>query len=188
MDSTIQTSTLELWLVRHGQTEFNVERRLAGWKNVSLTTFGDKQAHSLLPILKNIYFDTVWSSDLSRSIRTAQLAFDQAPRIDVRLREIDFGLLDGQLWIRIDESYRDALLQFKKFVAPRGESLEDLSSRINSFIQNLLPGRHLIFTHRGVIRTITKKLGYDKFLPPGSIIAVNWTQQKVIFEHLGEEN
>jgi len=182
-----QSEIKEVWLVRHGQTEANVERRLAGWKDVSLSSFGIKQAISLRPILEKYKFDTVWSSDLKRSIVTANLAFHQKAQLDIRLREIDFGVLDGELWNNIEEKYREELLTFKKYNVPNGENLDHFFHRVNSFIKSLPSGKHLIFTHRGVIRAIMKLVNYDKFLPPGSIIAVDLIKKKIIFELLGKE-
>lgn len=163
-----------LWLVRHGQTTRNRDGMLAGWDDVDLTAAGESQARALRPELATQTFDQVWSSDLIRAVRTAQLAWGE-PQTDPRLREIDFGALDGRLWETLDPEHKQALLRFEGFVAPGGESLMQLQSRIEDFIHALPPGRHLLFTHGGVIRLLCHRLGHTAFAQPGTVTVIDWT-------------
>ncbi|MCG5053864.1 MAG: histidine phosphatase family protein [Myxococcales bacterium] len=169
----------ELWLVRHGQTTRNRDGALAGWDDVELTADGEAQARALAPRLREVSFDQVWSSDLTRAVRTAQLAYGDPSR-DRRLREIDFGSLEGQLWQTLDAEYKEALLRFEGFEAPGGESIVQLQERVESFLATLPPGRHLLFTHGGVIRLLCHRLGQAEFVQPGTITVIDWSTRTLL--------
>ncbi len=171
---------LTLWLVRHGETPRSRDGRLAGWVDTPLTARGEAEARRLRPFLEGERFDGVWSSDLRRAVRTARLAWGE-PRRDALLREISFGALEGRLWQALDPALADALRRFEGFSAPGGESLADLSRRVTGFIGSLPPGRHLLFTHGGVIRFLTRRAGHDGFLPTGSVAALDWNARRLLF-------
>jgi len=183
------SDSVELWLVRHGQTEWNVSQQLAGFSDIGLTDFGRKQAAALKPMLESSSFDSVHSSDLIRAVETARLAWGQCPA-DGRLREINFGELEGVHWQDVDPALVEALLVFRDFRAPGGEDLAVFQARVLGFISSLKPGRHLIFTHGGVIRTLTHDMGLDKFAKNGSLIKVDWTNHTLnsVYESDDPEN
>ncbi|MFO8070969.1 MAG: histidine phosphatase family protein [Polyangia bacterium] len=172
-------SGIELWLVRHGQTESNADGRLSGWSDVDLTAEGRTQARALRSRLAGNSFDGVWSSDLRRAVATARLAFGE-PRPDRRLREICFGELENRRWAEIEESYRRDLDEFTRFHAPGGEDLNTFRERLLAFVAELDPGRHLAFTHGGVIRSLTAGLGEDRFLGNGGLIVVDWKNRRLL--------
>ena len=62
-----------LYLARHGKTAWNVEHRSQGWKDIPLNEEGLLQARELAEKLKNIDFETIYSSDLKRSKKTADI-------------------------------------------------------------------------------------------------------------------
>lgn len=173
------TSTLELWLVRHGETPASRDRMLAGWTNVPLTEEGERQAAALRPRLEGQRFDSVWASDLDRALRTARLAWGE-PRQDARLREMSFGGLEGQAWEALSASERDALARFSGFTAPGGESFEALRARVLSLVDSLGPGRHLLFTHGGVVRLLSREAGEDSFVPTGTLLVVDWEARRIL--------
>jgi len=174
-----ETETLELWLVRHGETPASRDRMLAGWTNVSLTDEGERQAAALRPRLAGERFDSVWASDLDRALRTARLAWGE-PRQDARLREMSFGGLEGQSWEALLPEERDALVRFSGFTAPGGESFETLRARVLSLVDSLGPGRHLLFTHGGVVRLLSREAGEDAFVPTGTLLVVDWSARRIV--------
>jgi len=172
------SSALELWLVRHGQTTANVAGLLSGWLDVPLTEQGRTQARLAAQRLAGRRFDGVWSSDLERAVATARLAWGE-PVADRRLREIHFGELEGRRWGDLGGDREAALLEFLRFRAPGGESIEDLRERVLGFIGELAPGRHLVFSHGGVIRLLTCDLGEDRFLGNGGIAVIDWSGRRL---------
>lgn len=162
-----------LFLVRHGQTDWNAESRLAGWTNVGLTDLGRQQASALRPRLAERSFDAVWASDLQRAVHTAQLAAGE-PVVDERLREIHFGELEGARWPELEPRWRDPLKDFSGFAAPGGESLDDLGARLSAFADELRPGKHLIFVHGGVIRWFMNGLSDHPFVQNGTMVTLRW--------------
>ncbi len=179
-------ATLELWLVRHGETVYNEARQLAGWSDVALTPRGRAQARALRVRLDGEAFDGVWSSDLQRTIHTARLAYGE-PTPDARLREIDFGDLEATAWADLDPTVRDTLLGWEGFTAPGGEGTAALADRARAFVAELPPGRHLVFAHGGVIRALLRDRGLDRFVSPCTLVAVDWTAGAIRFEWPGEE-
>ncbi|MGH8927875.1 MAG: histidine phosphatase family protein [Acidimicrobiia bacterium] len=167
------TKPICLWLVRHGATDWTSIGRLAGWTDISLNAEGRAQAAALRPRLAEVPFASIWSSDLSRATQTARLAWKN-PNTDRRLRELDFGSIEGTTWQNLERSTQQALLQFDTFSAPEGESVTDLQTRVDNFLAHLQPGRHLIFTHAGVIRVILRATSGDRHVYPGQQVTVHW--------------
>jgi len=177
----------ELWLVRHGETPASKGRTLAGWADVPLTDHGEAQAAALRPVLEGERFDGVWSSDLRRAVRTAVLAFAGAARPDARLREMSFGTLEGQAWETLDEKWQSALVRFEGFEPPGGETFDDLRRRVFGFVEALAPGRHLLFTHGGVVRLLSREVGADEFVSTGTLLAIDWDARRLLFRRDGGE-
>lgn len=161
--------SLRLSLVRHASTEAADAGRLNGWEDVPLNQRGHMEAAAVR--LPKRDWAGVWSSDLSRAVQTAHLAgFD--PIVDRRLRELDFGSLEGKAWDELDETTQSSLVEFDVFVAPGGESAADLRKRVRSFVTDLSAGDHLIFTHGGVIRLLLRTAGRSEHIPPGHTVEI----------------
>ena len=175
----------ELWLVRHGETPASRGRTLAGWADVPLTQHGEDQASALRPMLAGERFDGVWSSDLRRAVTTARLAWGE-PRQDARLREMSFGSLEGQLWETLDPGAQESLARFEGFAAPGGETFEDLRARVLSFLEGLPAGRHLVFTHGGVVRLLSREVAEDRFVPTGTLLVLDWDARRLLTRKDGE--
>jgi probable phosphoglycerate mutase len=175
----------ELWLVRHGETPASLGRTLAGWADVPLTGRGEEQAAALRPTLADEPFASVWSSDLRRAVTTARLAWGE-PRQDRRLREMSFGSLEGLPWETLDASIREGLARFEGFAAPGGETFGDLRTRVLSFLDELEAGRHLVFTHGGVVRLLSREVGADHFVPTGTLLVVDWDGRRLLSRRDGE--
>jgi len=173
--------TLELWLVRHGETTHSRDGILAGWVDIPLTERGAAQAEAVGPLLAGETFTGVWSSDLRRAVQTALTAWG-APVADPRLREINFGELEGARWDTLDPEYTRALATFDGFHPPGGETLEDVRDRVAGFLSELAEGRHLVFTHGGIIRLLTREVGEDRFVPTGTIVVLDWARRTMLFK------
>jgi probable phosphoglycerate mutase len=176
----------ELWLVRHGETPASRGRVLAGWMDVPLTEHGEDQARALRPVLGGRAFDGVWCSDLLRTVTTARLAWEGAAVRDLRLREMSFGTLEGRAWDTLEPAWQEAMLRFTDFAPPEGETFDALRRRVLDFVDGLAAGRHLVFTHGGVLRLLSREAGEDHFVPTGSLLVVDWESRRIVRRRDGE--
>jgi probable phosphoglycerate mutase len=172
--------TIEIWLVRHGETTYNAARRIAGWCDPPLTDLGRKQAAAVGPKLEGADFESVWSSDLQRAVETSRLAWGEAVP-DPRIRECNFGVYEGLPFDEVDAADASVFMGFRDFNMPEGDSHESFLTRIEGFVNELVPGRHLLFVHGGVIRILTQDLGVDRFVGTGSVVGVDWTNRRLLF-------
>jgi len=172
--------TVEIWLVRHGETTYNAARRIAGWCDPPLTDLGREQARAVGPKLKGAVFDSVWSSDLQRAVDTSRLAWGQAVP-DPRIRECNFGIYEGMPFDEVDAADARVFMGFRDFNMPEGDSHESFLTRIEGFVNELGAGRHLLFVHGGVIRILTQDMGVDRFVGTGSVVGVDWTNRGLLF-------
>lgn len=152
---------ITIYVVRHGQTEFNSQRRLQGQIDSPLTDDGYKNAFVVARKLSGLKFDHIYSSDLGRAFITAHVIaekLDLENRIvrEKRLRERDFGELNGQ---RIDDVIEiPGFFGNPHFVPDGGESFSEMQERVVELLKEL-EGRHkdktaLIVTHSGCIKAI----------------------------------
>jgi probable phosphoglycerate mutase len=93
-------STTKLCLIRHGETNWNAERRLQGHTDIPLNEKGVLQARQMAQAIKNskLLFDVLYTSDLKRAADTANAIvklFGVEARVDSALRERHFGVLQG---------------------------------------------------------------------------------------------
>lgn len=168
-----------VWLVRHGITAWNQEGRLQGWADIGLSAEGRRQAQALKTQISRRHFDGVWASDLSRAIETARILAGE-PTTDTRLRELDFGDLEGRGWAELDPPTQEALIEFDGFAAPRGESVEHLRVRVVSFMDQLPPGQHLVVTHAGPFRSVLDVCGVRAHPEPCQIWEIDWRTKEVL--------
>ena len=102
----------ELLLVRHGETDWNLERRVQGQTDIELNTTGIAQAHALAEALADVYLVGVVASDLARARDTAAIVAEQQRlelRLDPGLREKDFGTWEGLTDTEIAKRFPGAL-------------------------------------------------------------------------------
>ncbi len=100
MDNS-QTRPVRLWLVRHGQTNWNAERRIQGHTPTELNAVGWRQAEMLAQWFASRRFSAIWSSDLPRALQTAEaIAANQNCPITTtqQLRERNLGVFEGKTW------------------------------------------------------------------------------------------
>lgn len=155
----------ELWLVRHGETTWNAEGRHQGQLNVPLSPRGVGQTFRLAERLRasGVVFDKLYSSDLERAQETARpiaQALDMPIYLDPRIREVNSGRLQGLLQSEIEAHFPDYVRAVRSdpwnTPRPQGESMAEVSRRVEAFLRELPSGRFLIVTHGGVIRAALK--------------------------------
>ena len=134
---------LHLMLVRHGETEWNVQRRYQGQSDVPLSELGKRQAELVAERLTDQEIDVVYSSDLKRAWDTAQVIADKIG-LDVssesRLRELKFGILEGLTFDEAQEKHPemiDAWLENFNNTPEGGETIDLFNARIVSLLDDL---------------------------------------------------
>jgi probable phosphoglycerate mutase len=127
----------ELWLVRHGQTDWNVEGRFQGQSDVPLNSAGLAQASELSVDLTGHKFSAIYSSDLKRAYQTAEIIARRlglSVREDRRLREVCQGEWEGLLLAEVRQRYsQDFSVPYPDTArsrAPGGESVIKLAERL----------------------------------------------------------
>lgn len=167
------------YLMRHGESEGNVNRILQGQSNSKLTDNGMMQAQARAVELKSVKFDLAFSSDLIRAHKTAEIIATEhklAVTTSELLREMTFGRFDGQkvdnfyqeLRQLLDEHYRLAPeVRFKHKVQPDIESDAEMIGRLLTFFRQTAlayPGKTaLVVSHGAIIRTLLIHLGWGTY-------------------------
>ena len=159
------THPRSVWLVRHGQTDWNAKRRYLSFTDRPLTAFGVQQANALAGFFHARTIDSVVHSGLARTEATAHTivgARSIAVHSDVRWREASHGLWEGL-------TYREVMRQFpddarRRFADPvhnapcQGESLEQMAQRAHAAWQALgaqfAGQRVVVVAHAGVIQAL----------------------------------
>jgi alpha-ribazole phosphatase/probable phosphoglycerate mutase len=151
-----------LWLIRHGETDWNTDRRFQGWTDIDLSARGRDQARYLAARLADATFARVITSDLKRAVDTARLITGGGAELTVepRLREINFGRFEGLTMAEIRERYpADAdRWERERGTNPHGgETLDAVAARVGQVLAELQAAppdpsqRVLISAHGGTL-------------------------------------
>jgi probable phosphoglycerate mutase len=153
------------YIVRHGQTNWNILGKTQGHGNSDLTAKGIEQATELAESIVNYPIDYIYSSDLGRAVQTAQILGDKL-NIKVEeteaLREMGFGEWEGLLIDEIKANYANVYATWRNephlAQIPGGETLHLIKDRVDSFIQSLnekYDNKHiLLVTHSVTVRVM----------------------------------
>lgn len=146
----------ELWLIRHGETEWSAANRHTGRTDIPLTSIGESQAAELRHVLAGRRFSSVFCSPLRRARETCRLAgYGDVANLTDDLLEWDYGIYEGRTTqdIRLDEP--DWSIWTTS--VPKGESIEQVGCRAQRVIQRALmvDGDVVLFAHAHVLRVLT---------------------------------
>jgi len=145
---------LDLYLVRHGDTAWTHTGQHTGRTDLPLLPDGEEEARRLGQALSGIRVAAVYSSDLQRSLRTAELAGFERPQVTPLLREFDYGDYEGltsaEIWAQRPDwqIYADG--------CPGGESPAQVYSRAQTFLSRLagIEGAAIAFSHGHFLRAV----------------------------------
>lgn len=148
--------------VRHGETAWNVDRRLQGQIDISLNANGQEQARRLAEALADESLDAIVTSDLVRARDTAQAVADRTglPLVtDTGLRERNFGIFQGHTYAEVERLWPEESARWRRrepeYGAQGGETLQGFYDRAVAAAERLAqayPGRTLLLvTHGGVL-------------------------------------
>lgn len=164
---------MDIYLIRHGETEYNKKKLLQGVTDIPLNDYGIELAKKTAKGLEDVPFDVIYSSPLIRAYRTAEIIRGERPIEIIKtngLLEISFGTYEGLTYV--PERYNIPKPGFSKFfddpahyeVPPNGESLEHLRERTTSFIKEIMKREDyqdktiLMSSHGAAIRGILSGL------------------------------
>src|SRR5215213_4748280 len=150
----------ELWLARHGETEWSLSGRHTGRTDVPLTARGEEQAAALGSRLRGVSFALVLASPLERARRTAELAgFGDALEFDSDLMEVDYGEYEGRTTAEIHRSRPDWDLW--RDGCPGGETIAEAATRAERVLARaraLGPARPVLLVGHGhLTRTLASR-------------------------------
>lgn len=162
---------MDIYIIRHGETDWNKAGRVQGQTDIELNAYGIELAELTAAALEQegVRFDRVYTSPLKRAVRTAEILCRKSsvkPIVDSRITEISFGEAEGVTFRELasNPEYKNQLLRFKapeQFKATNGaESFETVFARTQDFLTNeLLPLENkaqkvLVSCHGGIARSL----------------------------------
>lgn len=150
-----------IYLTRHGQTLWNIEKRLQGRGNSSLTEDGIERAKELRDRIKNIHIDIIYSSPIERALNTANIIKgdkDIEVVTDDGLMEMCFGDYEGRITDEImkeNPSWNIGLIMKgdTKLSAPSGENLAEVRDRVSKTMDRIIEenkGKTILIVAHGI--------------------------------------
>lgn len=163
-------SNCVLYLVRHGQTDWNIKKLIQGHKDIPLNETGRHQAFKIWHELKEINFDSIYSSDLKRASQTAEIIARKRNlkvTLSEELRERDFGVFVGKTFVG-EKNLMKLIEKLERSVEidSRIENDKNLLKRLIGNLRNIVKNNKnktvLVVTHAGTIRALLVHLGDRK--------------------------
>ncbi len=154
-----------LFLVRHGQTDWNIEGRFQGRRDIPLNDRGLLQAEAASGALRRLHFGSIWSSPLSRALQTAQIiAAPHALDVSIHndLTEIYHGEWEGLTNLVVANAWPALLTEWHAaphtVTMPDGESLDDVIVRsvraLKAVVTASPEGNILVVAHDAVLKVL----------------------------------
>jgi broad specificity phosphatase PhoE len=158
-----------VYIVRHGETEWNAQGRIQGHTDIYLSEKGREQARAVARRLAEVPFDAAYSSDLSRTRETAQIVLGERNiplHSTPQLREYNKGVFEGltvhEYSLRYPELYQASLVNDPDFAPDGGETIRQTTARMAQFVAQLrerhLDDTILIVGHGGSLRSLIVSL------------------------------
>lgn len=185
--------TARLWLVRHGQTDWNVVGRYQGQSDPPLNPVGRAQARALASRLRGHGFQALYTSDLLRARQTADALAAHAglaPRLEPRLREMHHGAWDGLLVTEIQARFPAdwAAWRHAPHAArpPGGETVTEVAERVAAALDDIArrhAGGHVLVVSHGLalatalcrVHDVPLAQAHDLVPPNAEATMVRWT-------------
>jgi alpha-ribazole phosphatase len=175
MSDQAASAPTRLWLIRHGETEWNLIGRYQGQTDIPLNEAGLAQAQALLPIFADLPIAAIYSSDLQRAATTAGIlgaALGLPVTTDPALREVRLGAWEGMLFVDIPQQYPEDWEARRRdpvnALPPGGESLGQVALRVTAAADRIArahPGEQVVIVAHGLVLAAMRCLA--KGLPLG---------------------
>lgn len=183
----------KVYITRHGETLWNIEGRMQGWKDSALTEKGRKQAEALRDRLKDISFSAIYSSPTGRAYDTAEIVKGKRKIEIIKMddfREIHLGDWEGLNQEELKSIYKEQLDYFWKkphlYKNHTGESFEEVRLRtynaFNSLVKKHIDEEILIITHTMALKSLMSMIenkGVDRIWDPPFIKQTSLTLLEV---------
>lgn len=172
--------TLKLYIVRHGETEWNVIKRFQGQLNTPLTEKGMEKLRETGKKLENVLFDEVYTSELGRTVASAEIILNENrgyrnKKLELKklaeLNEVYFGVWQGltyeEVFLKYPEEANNYFYNVKNYKAENveAEKLEDALERflkgINKILDSHESGNILVVTHGTVLEMFMNYVAND---------------------------
>lgn len=185
----------ELWLIRHGETEWSLNRKHTSRTDVGLTEHGRRRAEELRDYLAGTEFAAVFTSPMKRARETCAIAgFGDVARVDEGLLEWDYGTSEGRTTEEIRAESPGWSVWNAEIVG--GESAEQVGARADGVISRALAagdagscGRVALFAHAHILRILAARwIGLEArkgelfVLGTGSVSVLSWERETRVIE------
>src|SRR5215469_5731186 len=183
----------ELWIVRHGETEWSASGKHTSRTDIPLTDQGRARAKKLGEYLKSTRFDAAFVSPMQRARETCDIAgFGKQAIVDDQLKEWDYGIYEGKTTPEIRNEipgwsvWKDPIID--------GETAEHVGQRADAVIQHALAaapnGKVALFAHAHILRILAARwIGLEArggslfALGTGSVSVLGWERETRVVEH-----
>ena len=183
----------ELWLIRHGETEWSLSGKHTSRTDISLTEHGRKRAEELRDYLNGTQFSAVFVSPMQRARETCAIAgFGDVAVVDEGLREWDYGIYEGKTTAEIRKEVPDWSVWKDEIVG--GETAEHVGDRADGVIARALAaapagGKVALFAHAHILRILAARWvglaadgGRLLALGTGSVSVLGWERETRVIE------
>ena len=186
-------SGTELWLIRHGETEWSLSGKHTSRTDISLTEHGRKRAEELRDYLKGEQFSAVFVSPMQRARETCAIAgFGDVAVVDEGLKEWDYGVYEGKTTAEIRKEVPGWSVWKDEIVG--GETAEHVGERADGVIARALAGspaggKVAPFAHAHILRILAARwIGLEArggslfALGTGSVSVLGWERETRVIE------
>ena len=180
----------EFLIVRHGETPWNVERRIQGWRDIELNDLGRRQAQAVARHLAARHgegqerIDAIYSSDLKRAQQTATFLADELAmplNLTDGVRERNYGILEGIPFPEMQQHYPEVAKVWASRhpdgVIPSGETLRQFHRRVTSAIEAIATNhrgqRVVVVTHGGAMDILWRQASGADIQDPRKAVLLN---------------
>ena len=189
---------VELWLVRHGETEWSLSGAHTSRTDIPLTDKGRQRAEKLRDFFKGKTFDAVLESPMQRAKETCAIAgFGNVAKVDDGLKEWDYGIYEGKTTKEIQAEIPGWSVWKDEIVG--GETVEHVGRRADGVIARALAaapvgGSVALFAHAHILRILAVRwVGLDAkdgavlALGTGSVSVLGWERETRVIERWNRE-
>jgi probable phosphoglycerate mutase len=188
MTEVVMSEGTQLWLIRHGETEWSLSGAHTSRTDIPLTEHGRKRAEELRDYLKGTKFDKVYVSPMKRARETCEIAgFGDVAAVDEGLKEWDYGVFEGKTTKQIQQEIPGWSVWTAEIV--NGEAVDHVGERADGMIAKALAaapkgGKVAMFAHAHILRILAARWielpadgGRLLVLGTGSVSVLGWERE-----------